>query len=1329
MDVVAELLKQSADLDSYSKTEPICDQRYWRNLLHWGCFWDSVDLVKDLNAKYWRKMRDRELLTAFELATSPEIVTIFLEKFPDLNACAPFKFLEDNGKSLVLKRRKEEEQEEELSISLAAILEGGALDDKDISVVRITDLNPHQAQRARLLQCLSHKSIQQGTALVELVLRDAKLDQACSAAVTNLLKQATEIRVVDLSENQLGNDAVMAICGQISEQKSLQELKLNGTGITGDCANALAELIKRQSSLKVLELDGNKLRSCETLALAIRNHSGLVRVSVARNSLLGEGFIKNLCPNTSSSSGEVSTRSPRQESRPVPSSLTNLNLAGVGLKKTSQDLLSQLLQSQSKLESLVLGQNNIGRLQQSFITALERHSSLRELDLSGNELNEDDGHSVAYLISRLNKPNEDDERSVADLVSQVPKKLWNLNLAGNDFGPIAGILIARAIQDNAEALENLNLSGNRLEHFHSLWKQTYELCKSPTPARDKLELTARNWTGLQEATDLPKKPISKSAISLPLTSLSESEKILYEKLQTCRQIRNHLERELLRTTVLTFAISPPEVQKELSYDLGLLRRQMGGHTEEQMRQSKFEEGLGYDTMTGGPNNDKNRAVTDADRKRTVKRGESTESEKEKLKRKLGDALYQIAPKTFPKKKIRKMGLDPLRAHLRDEVRKATGCSEGQLRIMTDEQLLEVAQNQPREQTQAGKASTVTRGLDFNHEELVATNDDALRAGVYPKIELVKPVVWIPSSQADFKLIDEVDCTAGKMPSSIPRRLAEFSTPTIEESLKDSQFRIAEENNLMFSKMLQLDRILQQRTEDEVQADALALSKGRIQHHISHMFLLCHYQRASIELRLDNLRKTFRNTLESEKAKKPIGLDQLFERFEVGDSKDWMPARGSETVFYRELLYQETDIEKLRQIASKHVLGPLKIDKLPLQDLRSAIENSWLQHAKSDLERLSETKLRSLLYSLGCGLLSPKFVDSQSTPKLLSLVRVGLWGGPKALLTTDPDVLVGELRDSQDQSQMLFDCFGIVPQQQSAADQQFLLVTKWRLAEVHYEASQLLLLPDPGTYLETQKQISKDLLGPLENHANLKEGWRDRFHVKPRTEKKKPSLRQHKLPSSATILELPQQSPRDKAGPSPRDQAGPSPRDQAGPSPRDPHPEQSIREILLRHPPLLIHKNRIVEVSVGSSSNNLELEAAINERITKDIEKHLPSVLEPTLGSKYKELCTVRDTRDDLLRRALSGETTMGRIIELTDGPLELRIQATRQKIATKTDEQLKNWLFDQLKYEIFTFTGDAAINSPDWDIGGTRSQLTSYIDNQVKNTTKTNLDPWKHLAK
>ncbi|KAM9772460.1 NACHT, LRR and PYD domains-containing protein 3-like isoform 5-T5 [Syngnathus typhle] len=283
-------------------------------------------------------------------------------------------------------------------------------------------------------------------ALQVLKLRWCNLSKKSCEALASVLSSSCSLRKLDLSHNDLGDDGLEALAAGLAKPKcALQVLKLRGCNLSKKSCEALASVLSSPCSLRELDLGLNDLgddglealaaglakpqctlqglglsccklskKSCEALASVLSSPGSLRELNLSWNDLcddgleaLAAGLAKPQC------------------------ALQVLGLEWCKLSKKSCEALASVLSSPCSLRELNLGENDLGddglealaaglakpqcTLQvlklwtcklskkscEALASVLSSPSSLRELDLSSNNLRDD---GLETLAAGLAKP-------------------------------------------------------------------------------------------------------------------------------------------------------------------------------------------------------------------------------------------------------------------------------------------------------------------------------------------------------------------------------------------------------------------------------------------------------------------------------------------------------------------------------------------------------------------------------------------------------------------------------------------------------------------------------------------------------------------------------------------------------------------------------------------------------------------------------------------------------------------------------------------------------------------------------------------------------------
>ena len=236
-----------------------------------------------------------------------------------------------------------------------------------------------------------------------LILKNAQLFQQSAVCLSSVILQNSGLIYLDLSDNHLGSGALHVI-------KAIQCLtQLKGL----DLSNINLTLSKKTSE------DWGKALLC-----------GLMKNTNLENINLSHNNIGTIAIQVSKGLQHIS-------------SLKLLNLSNCNLPKEICEELAHVITSNKYVEKLLLSNNNVWCSSTSiiFLQALSKISTLKVLDLQGNQLTEEAGEHLASIL--LNNPN-----------------LEQIDLNDNNIGK--GMLrIAKALQQ-LESLETLSLGNTNM---------------------------------------------------------------------------------------------------------------------------------------------------------------------------------------------------------------------------------------------------------------------------------------------------------------------------------------------------------------------------------------------------------------------------------------------------------------------------------------------------------------------------------------------------------------------------------------------------------------------------------------------------------------------------------------------------------------------------------------------------------------------------------------------------------------------------------------------------------------------------------------------------
>ncbi|XP_051992114.1 NACHT, LRR and PYD domains-containing protein 12-like isoform X3 [Xyrauchen texanus] len=282
-------------------------------------------------------------------------------------------------------------------------------------------------------------------------------EQSCSALASVLSSNSSSLRELDLSNNDLQDSGVKLLSDALkSPHCTVEILRFAACRFTYQCCESLSSVLQSSKSLRQLDLSNNDLQD-----------SGVKLLSDALNSphCILETLIFADCRFTDQCCESLS--SVLQSSK----SLRELDLSNNELQDSGVKLLSDALKSpHCILEILIFAACRFtGQCCESLSSVLQSSKSLRELDLSNNDL-QDSG--VKLLSDALKSPHCTLEilRFAAcrftyqcceslSSVLQSSKSLRELDLSNNDLQDSGVKLLSDALKSPHCILEILRLSG------------------------------------------------------------------------------------------------------------------------------------------------------------------------------------------------------------------------------------------------------------------------------------------------------------------------------------------------------------------------------------------------------------------------------------------------------------------------------------------------------------------------------------------------------------------------------------------------------------------------------------------------------------------------------------------------------------------------------------------------------------------------------------------------------------------------------------------------------------------------------------------------------
>ena len=358
-----------------------------------------------------------------------------------------------------------------------------------ITTLRILDLDnnkiPQEACDELALAIKSNKHLK------KLWLNDNNLHSSANV-ILNSLTIITTLIVLSLSNNQITQEADEALASVIMHNTGLEELHLDGNSLgvgTLKVAKALQHII----TLKKLGLGNNKIpqEACDEIALAIKSNKHLEILGLNDNSLLSSA---NIILN----------------SLTAITTLTFLNLGNNQITQEADETLGSVIMHNTGLEELHLDSNSLGVGTLKVAKVLQHITTLKKLGLGNNKIPQEACDELALAI-KSNKHleilglNDNSLLSSANIILNsltAITTLTFLNLGNNQITQETDEALASVIMHNT-GLEELHLDGNSLgvgtlkvakalQHITTLRILDLDNNKIPQEACDELALAIKS---------------------------------------------------------------------------------------------------------------------------------------------------------------------------------------------------------------------------------------------------------------------------------------------------------------------------------------------------------------------------------------------------------------------------------------------------------------------------------------------------------------------------------------------------------------------------------------------------------------------------------------------------------------------------------------------------------------------------------------------------------------------------------------------------------------------------------------------------------------------
>ena len=274
--------------------------------------------------------------------------------------------------------------------------------------------------------------------------------------IVNALKQITTLNVLDLNSNQNRSEELApALTSIISTNGPMENLSLSNNNLNDDGVIKIAQSLCKHTKLKVINLQSNNIteKAAEALASIISSNTGLEQLYLDNNTIqLGVITISTALTNISL--------------------LKVLDLDNNNIHEEAADELSAAIRANNSLEKLCLGGNRLGSSTVMIVNALKQITTLKELNLNGNQNRSEElapaltsiisvNKSIENLLLSDNNLNDDGVIKIAQSLCKHTK-LKVINLRSNNITEKAAEALASIISSNAR-LEKLYLGYNTIQ--------------------------------------------------------------------------------------------------------------------------------------------------------------------------------------------------------------------------------------------------------------------------------------------------------------------------------------------------------------------------------------------------------------------------------------------------------------------------------------------------------------------------------------------------------------------------------------------------------------------------------------------------------------------------------------------------------------------------------------------------------------------------------------------------------------------------------------------------------------------------------------------------
>ena len=324
---------------------------------------------------------------------------------------------------------------------------------KEISSLKVLNLNNNNIPEEAADELAT--AIRANNSLEELWLGGNRLGSS-TVLIVNALKEISTLKVLDLNDNMnTRNELAPTVACVLTKNKFMQNLGLRNNGLNDDGVKIISESLCQHTKLIAMDFQKNNLtkESSESLSLIISNNNKLAALSLSNNQLQ-VGAIKIATALKSISS------------------LKKLGLLNNNIPEEAAGELSAAIIANNSLEELWLGGNHLGSSTIMIVNALKEITTLEELSLGNNgNRSKELAPAIASMIKR-NKLiknlslsdsglNDDGVTKIAESLCEHTK-LRCIALQKNNITKKSAEALSSVVSNN-NGLKNLYLGNNQLQ--------------------------------------------------------------------------------------------------------------------------------------------------------------------------------------------------------------------------------------------------------------------------------------------------------------------------------------------------------------------------------------------------------------------------------------------------------------------------------------------------------------------------------------------------------------------------------------------------------------------------------------------------------------------------------------------------------------------------------------------------------------------------------------------------------------------------------------------------------------------------------------------------